>query len=471
MPLRDHWALLEVSRRGWGLSTAALLVAYYFPPLGGAGTQRSSKFAKFLPRFGYRPVVVTGDADVASRSAPTGDPTLAAEVGSETVVVRVPSGEGNHPSVRRRAMSAARFRVDREEWVSRAAPVVVAAAREHAAEVALVTVSPYAAAVLGDELERRLGIPWALDLRDPWTLDGWRAHPSRLHALYDRRRMVSALRSASLVIANTPAARREYIALAGLRPEGVVTIPNGYDLDDFRETRLTPPRSRFRLVHAGWLHDPAPRPPGRRRARWREVDETGRSGRYLLHGLESLRRTRPDLFRQLEVELVGHVHPGHRELALRLGVADVIVERGYLAHDQSVSALLGADMVFVPLSAVTPGEEALVVPGKLYEALGSGRPVLACLPPGDARRLVEATGAGVLGRPDSAEDIAQALIVAIEAWRAGHPLSGASLESIEAFTRHSLTRRLASVLDAMRGRGEVPAGDPWNGSRGSPEQL
>lgn len=36
-----------------------LIIAYYWPPAGGSGVQRCLKFAKFLPQFGYEPVVYT----------------------------------------------------------------------------------------------------------------------------------------------------------------------------------------------------------------------------------------------------------------------------------------------------------------------------------------------------------------------------------------------------------------------------
>ena len=36
-----------------------LFIAYYFPPLGMGGVQRSLKFAKYLPDFGWQPVVFT----------------------------------------------------------------------------------------------------------------------------------------------------------------------------------------------------------------------------------------------------------------------------------------------------------------------------------------------------------------------------------------------------------------------------
>jgi len=39
-----------------------LLIFYYFPPAGGSGVQRGLKFAKYLPEFGFRPVILCADS-------------------------------------------------------------------------------------------------------------------------------------------------------------------------------------------------------------------------------------------------------------------------------------------------------------------------------------------------------------------------------------------------------------------------
>ena len=36
-----------------------LVIAYDYPPLGGGGVFRTLKFTKYLPRFGFKPYVLT----------------------------------------------------------------------------------------------------------------------------------------------------------------------------------------------------------------------------------------------------------------------------------------------------------------------------------------------------------------------------------------------------------------------------
>ena len=36
-----------------------LFISYYFPPLGGGGVQRSLKFIKYLPQYGWDPIIIS----------------------------------------------------------------------------------------------------------------------------------------------------------------------------------------------------------------------------------------------------------------------------------------------------------------------------------------------------------------------------------------------------------------------------
>ena len=49
-----------------------LIITYYWPPSGGAGVQRWLKFAKYLPEFGWQPVIYTP----SNPEFPSEDPSL-----------------------------------------------------------------------------------------------------------------------------------------------------------------------------------------------------------------------------------------------------------------------------------------------------------------------------------------------------------------------------------------------------------
>lgn len=439
----------------------ALIVAYYFPPKGGAGTQRFAKFCKFLPSHGVEPVVLTVDAAAKSLHAPHDDASLLG--GAHTPVLRVAAPERVPFALR--VQRALRLLVDDDEWAAAAAERAASEAKAQRFDVVVTTLSPYACWRVGERLQQ-LGIPWVVDLRDPWSLDGWRVHATSLHARVDLARMRRALRRADFVIANVPAARDAFIAL-GADPARTVVIPNGFDDEDFEALPAPAPRDgRFRLVHVGTLHgvDVADGLTSNRlrRVRHRQIAPLGRTGHFLLHAIAQWRQRAPANGPGLAVHFYGQVDASHRELIERLGIGDLVTLHGYVEHRASLAALTSADAVFVPLHGVPAGERALVVPGKLYEALASERQILAALPPGDGADLVRGLGAGIVAPPTDAPALAAALATMIDAHARGERRRGCARATLAPFRRRELTASLAQVLAAAVARQRaVDLRDPW----------
>ncbi len=450
-----------------------VFLAYYFPPMGGAGTQRTAAFVRHLPSFGIDPVVVCAGERTPGAHTIAHDESLLAGLPSSLPVTRVPAVDRQAPT-RRDHLSGARLIASGREvaWARRAADATVFAARRSDAAAIVVSVSPYVCGHAVAEIRRRTGRPVLLDLRDPWALDGWRSFRTPVQPMADRRIMRRSLRAADLIIANCPAAATAYRDMADLPAERVVVIPNGFEAEDFparrrsvREARPADPEVLFRVVHVGTLHDPDPRtarPCGRRRFACARLARHLRSARTLLLAAAEVRRQHPDRATRLRLEFYGQVHPGHEQLARELGIDDMLAIHPYVDHDRVPGILASADAILVPLHDIPAGDEALVVPGKLYEAIASGRPVLATVPPGDARRLIRLAGGDsrVLAADDRS-GVADALAGWLEGAAAGWRPEGAPRELLHPFRRDRLTARLAASIDAVV-RGEVPpADDPW----------
>lgn len=444
----------------------ALIVAYYFPPKGGAGTQRFAKFCKFLPSHGIEPVVLTVDEALRTAHAPHDDASLMVDGLTDVCRVAAPAAAPLTLRLRRRL----RLHVDEDEWAHAATATALRLARERGCEVVVTTLSPYACYRVGERLQRDLGLPWVVDLRDPWSLDGWRVYPSRLHARLDLRRLRRTLRRADFTIANVPEARRAFVAL-GAEPGRCVVIPNGFDEEDFALACAAPrtPGPPLRLVHIGTFH-PADLPAGvthdtPTRVRNRQLVPLGRTGFYLL---QAVARWRDEVGAEtarasLAVELFGQVDRTHRELIDRLRLTELVTLHGYVPHRASIAALLAADAVFVPLHGVPAGERALVVPGKLYEALASERRVLAALPAGDGADLVRSLGAGVVVSPTDVTEIAAAIAAMVADSRRAALPRGVERTRLAPFSRRALTARLAELLTAAAaGRRELRLTDPWS---------
>jgi len=133
--------------------------------------------------------------------------------------------------------------------------------------------------------------------------------------------------------------------------------------------------------------------------------------------------------------------------AERAGVTGIVRTVGYLASRDACALQRSADALLL-LMADRPGSED-VYPGKIFQYLGAGRPILAMVPEGAAADLVRKTGGGIVVGPSDAPSAARALIEMVRAKEAGRPVPGASPEVLIPYTRREIARRFATLLEEV----------------------
>jgi glycosyltransferase involved in cell wall biosynthesis len=412
-----------------------LFLAYYFPPLGGGGVQRSLKFVRYLPDHGYEPVVVTGPG--RQRTEAPVDESLGLPPALE---VRRVAGVEPHES-RMRHWAGRLFVVPFpfSRWWPEAA---VPAARGAEVDLIFATMSPFESGAAAARLAAESGKPWVADLRDPWALDEWRTYPTALHRRLELRRMERTLRSAAAIVMNTPeAAAALRAALPGLAGVPIVSIPNGFDAEDFAGPEPSV-NGAFRIVHAGWSHVEGGRRHRRTAALYaalggsvRGLDILPRSHVYLLEALERL------ALPGVELHLVGQ--------ASNDTGSPIVHARGYMPHSDAVDLMRGADLLFLPMHDLPLGTRSRIVPGKTYEYLASGRPILAAVPDGDARDLLEEAGTAFLTRPRDVESMMAVVGDLVERKRRGDRPPVLREDAVAPYDRRRLTRRLAELFDEV----------------------
>jgi glycosyltransferase involved in cell wall biosynthesis len=423
-------------------------LAYHFPPFGGGGVQRSLKFVKHLPAFGYESAVVTRPLSSGLAWTPP-DETLAADLPAGTTVVRVDGPEPGRSRGRRgRAERWLRLESEFRRWWREGA---VAAGRGLGpVDAVFATMSPWDSGDAALTLARELGVPWIADLRDPWALDEWLVYPSRLHRELELRRMRRLLGAADAVVMNTP----EATAALGrrfpeLRRRKVFTITNGFDADDFAGPAPERADGELRIVHAGNVFPVAARSGiriGRRLlgGSVRGLDVVTRSHVHLLSAVESLRASRPQLGDGVRVHLAGSIDD-----RIRAALPPWVVAHGYVTHDETVALLRSADLLFLPMHDLPPGVRARIVPGKTYEYLAAGPPILAAVPDGDARDVLAEAGHAFLCRPADVAGMADAIAELAERARRGEPAPAADPDVVARYERRRLSAQLADVFDAV----------------------
>jgi hypothetical protein len=232
------------------------------------------KLVKYLPDFGWVPTVLTGNRgqfglpedpslEEEVRHAPvlrTAAPDLFGLFASTRRLLRRPS-QGRRRSAERTLQARGPWHPkslllpdSQVLWLPFAVRAGLRAARRQRFDAVLATTPLPTAALIGQSISKRLGIPLVVDFRDPWTR--FYAAPRRLPPLaaFERRLEEDLLRHASALIV---VIRDAQIGQVG-RPElesKIRLVPNGYDEDDF--VGLAPMElPRFSIVHAGQLRYP-----------------------------------------------------------------------------------------------------------------------------------------------------------------------------------------------------------------------
>jgi glycosyltransferase involved in cell wall biosynthesis len=438
----------------------ALVLAYYFPPLGGAGVQRTVGFVRHLPELGYETTVVTGpDVSVIGWAPP--DRELAGLIPPGTEVARIAGPEPSRAAHgwHSRAVRWLRLADPFDRWwrdglIERGREVVAGS------DVIYASMSPWSSGEAAALLAAETGKPWVADLRDPWALDEVLLYPTAAHRRLELRRMRRVLRTAAAIVANTPEAaaqiRRHLPELASVP---ITTIPNGFDSERFAGPVDRPADGRFRITHAGYVHTEggAGRLTRLLGGCFRGYDVLTRSHTYLLRAVRAIVEETPELSSVLVVNLVGVLNDRERAAL----PTDLVRAHGYLPHRETVSLLRSSDLLFLPMHDLPAGVRARIVPGKTYEYLASGTPVLAAVPDGDARDLLLEAGNVSVCRPRDVACMANAIRSRLEAFLAGTPPEAPDSAVLARFERRRLAHELATVFDRVVGSsGDLPSPEP-----------
>ncbi len=441
------------------------MIAYAFPPTGGSGVQRSAKFAKFLPRFGWLPTVWTvGEADGLPR-----DGTLCADLPPEVTVCTQGSGSGV-VAVRRtlrgfvnarageglagiasRFAKAANWRVDQWigasllpddciGWARRSVGPLLRRLRTGSFDVLYSTFSPASNHWLALELKRQTGLPWVADFRDLWTDDCRYRESSPQRRAAHRQLEQQVLEQADIVIGVT---ERQTAILADHVPgqcDKFLTITNGFDPEDFADLEHAGPRrdDEFVLSYVGRF-------------------DLSRTSEEWFTALKAFVERMGAQGSRFVFRVVGHLNKTAQAKLLATGARCEFV--GYVPHREAVRAMCAADALLL-YSPTGPNGDS-VINAKLFEYLASRRPILAIgAKGGECERIVRACSAG-LTVTFNERAILAALRRLFEGWKIGEAVPGARPDRLQPYTRAELTRRLAEAFDHLIARrpiiGFVPA--------------
>lgn len=377
-----------------------LFIAYYFPPLGLSGVQRTVKFAKYLSKFGWMPTILTVE--------PTGyyafDETLLQEtIEAGIKIVRTKSFDVNHmfkkrgivkmPSERMRKilqfLGDVFFIPDTKiGWKSSAIKAASSVLKEERYDLIFATAPPQTDFLIGVELKRKFGIPLVVDYRDAWLDYPFKYFPTPLHRFWHKRLEKRVLKAADRIIVTH---RRVKESILRRHPfvgyNEVIIISQGFDPEDMitstSEKKARP--IRMKVVHAGTFY--AERNPG-----------------VFLQSLVHIMKINPKIRGRIEVNFIGNIRDEDQRLVKKLDLQDVVNFLGYLPHRECIKHLTDADLLWFVI------DNDYQTPGKLYEYFGTKKPILASIVDGYTKQLVLESGAAMCVPLKDLEAHAQAFL-------------------------------------------------------------
>jgi glycosyltransferase involved in cell wall biosynthesis len=436
-----------------------LFVSYAFPPTGGVGVQRVTKFVKYLPEYGWDCSVLT----VENPSVPLVDESLTREIPPATIIRRARTWEPGYAVKQSVSASAAGARGNalvrgiksalrrlagavlqpdpQILWRRNALAAGLKLLRESPHDAIIATGPPFSSLLLGETLRRKTGVPLVLDYRDEWGISNayWEnkrpgAIARRVQDWMQRR----CLRAADLILATTPSSTAAIAALADEAGGHArsACIYNGFDPDNFPQfddRGVERPdygngSAKYRLACVGTLWALNPIDP-------------------LVAAIERLAASAPQLLGHLELVVAGRRTAEQEAVLDRLAALPCrLVRLPFVSHAEACRLMRTADGLLL-LNADYPDTQR-IINAKTFEYMAARRPIFVVAPQGDLTDVVRDLPGTVLTNPREPEQIADRLALELERHRCGVRLDE-GLWDIGRFERRRLAGELAGALDRL----------------------
>lgn len=406
-----------------------LMVAFHYPPLrGSSGIQRTLKFSKYLPEFGWEPIVLTAHQRAYSSLGNDQINEISKQISYRAFALdtsRHLSFKGRYPG----------FLSLPDRWVSwwlGAVPLGLYLIKKYQPDIIWSTYPIATAHLIGHSLSRLTGIPWVSDFRDPMVDEVYPFDPltRRTHLWIERK----AVNRSSRIVLTTPGAVKDFEKRFPQIPASrFCLIENGYDEESFATaeaiiTRKQSESKQIVLVHSGIIY-PSERDP---------IPLFGALADLSQQGLISPAG--------LKIILRATAHDSYLlELIDQYGIGEIVFLAPPVSYQEALSEMLTADGLLI-LQASNCNNQ---IPAKLYECLRARRPILALTDPvGDTAAALINLGIDTIAPLDSKDGIMQKLLYFLTLIRENNaPI--VSIEKVMKNSRRSKSKELAAVFDRV----------------------
>jgi galactitol-specific phosphotransferase system IIB component len=421
-----------------------LIITYYWPPAGGPGVQRWLKFVKYLPDFGIQPIVYIPE----NPTYPIIDDNLVKEVSDKAIVLKHKIFEpyqlasffsknktkkissGIIPNLKKQSFLDKLFLLIRGNlfipdarffWVKPSVRFLEKYIVENNIDTIVTSGPPHSLHLIGLELKQKLSVKWVADFRDPWTTIGYHKslrlsnYAAKKHKLLEHK----VLNTADTIIVTSKTTKSEFEAITS-NPVAVIT--NGYDIENIKKQVLD---TKFSVAHIGsFLSD--------------------RNPSILWESLVALLSEIPDFKKHLQIKLIGAVSQEVLETIAQFGLNSYLNNLGYVSHGEAIAHQKKSQVLL--LIEINSKETRSIIPGKLFEYMVSGRPIIAIGPNGsDFAEIISHTNTGVFFDYSEKDKLKKVILDYYNQYLNGKLQSNGV--GLQKYSRKSLTKELVEVLN------------------------
>lgn len=430
-----------------------LIITYYWPPAGGPGVQRWLKFAKYLPEFGWKPIIYTPE----NPSYPLLDETLMKDIPENIEIVRTKIWEPYQLAEKlnksNKKFKAGQFDVGKNQswksklsiwvrgnffipdarvfWVNPSVKFLEKYLKENNIGTVVTSGPPHSLHLIGLGLKNKMPeLKWIADFRDPWTEISYYKHLKLTKSSDKKHRQLESavFRNADITLATS------YTDAENFRKAGAnaVCITNGFDESDSgkkaegqnSEKANLQIRQAFTLSYIGVL-------------------EQLRNPENLWKALDELIKENAEFAADFKLKFVGRIDDKILQSIENSSLKNHILNLGYLAHGKAVEEMQHSDMLLI---TNFPNESSRgIIPGKIFEYLASGKQILSFGPDkADVAKILEETQAGKHFGYQETEMVKKFILEKFNLWKNGDLLE--NTQHIDQFSRKNLTRQLTEIL-------------------------
>ncbi|MFV5698030.1 glycosyltransferase family 4 protein [Flavobacterium sp. ZT3R17] len=425
-------------------SKKILIITYYWPPAGGPGVQRWLKFVKYLPDFGIQPIVYIPE----NPTYPIVDENLVKEVSDKAIILKQKIFEpyqlasflsknktkkissGIIPNKKKQSFLDKTFLWIRGNlfipdarvfWVKPSVAYLEKYIKENNIDIIVTSGPPHSLHLIGLELKQKLDLKWFADFRDPWTTIGY--HKSLRLSNYAAKKHKTlehlVLNTADTIIVTSKTTKTEFEAITA-KPIAVIT--NGYDTENVEKQSLD---SKFSLAHIGSF-----------------LSE--RNPLILWDCLIELLDEIPDFKSHLEIKLIGAVSQEVLETITQFGLNPYLNNLGYVSHAEAIAHQRKSQVLL--LIEIDSEDTKSIIPGKLFEYMVSGRPIVAIGPSGsDFAEIITETNTGVFFDYSEKVKLKSVILDFYNQFLAGKLQSNGV--GLQKYSRKNLTKELAQLIN------------------------